>query len=63
MRVQIFKKRRLTMSNEKQEYQIDESMIDSYAQDDAADADAEKLREMNKKLPTWSLEPPKAFLK
>ena len=52
------------MSNEQnQEYQIDERMIDSFADGDAADVDAEKLREMNKKLPQWSLEPPKAFLK
>ena len=52
------------MSNEQnQEYQIDESMIDSFAEEEVAGADSEKLREMNKKLPTWSLEPPQAFLK
>ncbi len=28
-----------------------------------ASASNERLREMNKKLPTWSLEPPYSFLK
>lgn len=52
------------MSKEQnQEYQIDEQMIDNFAQDDVESADAEKLREMNKKLPQWSLEPPRTFLK
>lgn len=42
---------------------IDESMIDSFVQDETVDPNEEKLKEMNKKLPKWSLEPPKGFLK
>ena len=43
--------------------QIDETLIDSFVQDEDIDPNEEKLREMNKKLPKWSLEPPKGFLK
>lgn len=56
------------MSNEKNINQenmidIDQDMIDSFVQDEQLDANEEKLKEMNKKLPKWSLEPPKGFLK
>ena len=43
--------------------QIDEGMIDGFVQEEEIDPDAEKLKEMNKKLPKWSLEPPQSFLK
>lgn len=43
--------------------QIDESMIDSFVQEEELDVNEEKLKEMNKKLPKWSLEPPQSFLK
>lgn len=43
--------------------QIDESLIDSLAQPEDVDPEEEKLKEMNKKLPKWSLVPPQGFLK
>lgn len=43
--------------------QIDENMIDSFVQEEEVDPNEEKLKEMNKKLPKWSLEPPQGFLK
>ncbi len=43
--------------------QIDETMIDSLVQQEDIDSNEEKLKEMNKKLPKWSLEPPEGFLK
>lgn len=43
--------------------QIDENMIENFVQQEEIDPDEEKLKEMNKKLPKWSLEPPKGFLK
>lgn len=43
--------------------QIDETMIDSLVQQENIDSNEEKLKEMNKKLPKWSLEPPESFLK
>lgn len=42
---------------------IDESLIDSFVPEEEIDPNEEKLKEMNKKLPKWSLEPPQAFLK
>lgn len=42
---------------------IDQSLIDSYAENEQLDPNEEKLKEMNKKLPKWSLEPPQGFLK
>lgn len=43
--------------------QIDENLIDSFVQEEEVDPNEEKLKEMNKKLPQWSLEPPQGFLK
>ncbi len=43
--------------------QLDDSMIDSFVQQEEIDPNEEKLKEMNKKLPKWSLEPPQGFLK
>ncbi len=43
--------------------EIDETLIDSFVQEEEIDPNEEKLKEMNKKLPKWSLEPPKGFLK
>lgn len=54
------------MSNDTMNFdlpQIDESMIDSFVQEEELDVNAQRLAEMNKKLPTWSLEPPQGFLK
>ena len=42
---------------------IDESLIDSFVPEEEIDPNEEKLKEMNKKLPKWSLEPPQGFLK
>ena len=43
--------------------QIDENLINSFVQDEEVDPNEENLKEMNKKLPKWSLEPPQGFLK
>ncbi len=43
--------------------QIDENLIDSFVQEEELDSNEEKIKEMNKKLPKWSLEPPQGFLK
>jgi len=43
--------------------QIDDNLIDSFVQEEEIDPNEEKLKEMNKKLPKWSLEPPQGFLK
>ena len=43
--------------------QNNENLIDSMVKADDLDPDQEKLKEMNKKLPKWSLEPPQGFLK
>lgn len=45
------------------EVKVDENMIDSFVQQEEIDPNEEKLKEMNKKLPKWSLEPPQGFLK
>ncbi len=54
------------MENEKMENTeigVDESLLDSFVEEEQIDANEEKLKEMNKKLPKWSLEPPSGFLK
>lgn len=60
------------MSNETNRTQIDdfESMMQARIQENftrpaasGASASNERLREMSKKLPAWSLEPPYSFLK
>ena len=60
------------MSNEVKNSQIDEfeSMMEARIRENfntpvqsGASASNDRLREMNKKLPTWSLEPPYSFLK
>ena len=60
------------MSNETKNPQIDdfEAMMEERIRQNfntpaqsGASASNERLREMNKKLPTWSLEPPFSFLK
>lgn len=43
--------------------QLDENMIDNFVQQEEIDPNEEKLKEMNKKLPKWSIEPPQGFLK
>ena len=45
------------------ESQIDENMLDSFATEEEIDPNEEKIKEMNSRLPKWSLEPPKGFLK
>ena len=42
---------------------LDENFIDSFVAEEEIDPNEEKLKEINKKLPKWSLEPPKGFLK
>ena len=49
--------------NEMMEMAVDNEYVDSVSQDAEEDATAKKLDEMNKVLPSWSLEPPKGFLK
>lgn len=55
------------MSNEMNEMNVeaglDENFIDDLAQVDDVDVNEEKIKEMNKHLPKWSLEPPQGFLK
>ncbi len=51
------------MNEEMVNVQLNENMIDSFVQEEEIDPNAEKLKEMNKKLPKWSLEPPQGFLK
>ena len=60
------------MSNENKNPQMDdfESMMEARIRDNfsapaqsGASASNDRLREMNKKLPAWSLEPPYSFLK
>lgn len=60
------------MSNEVKDTQMDEfeSMMEAKIRENfnkpaqsGASASNERLREMNKKLPSWSLEPPYSFLK
>ena len=60
------------MSNEEKNPQIDEfeSMMEARIRENfntpaqsGATASNDRLREMNKKLPNWSLEPPYSFLK
>lgn len=60
------------MSNEVKNPQFDEfeSMMEARIRENfntpvqsGATASNERLREMNKKLPNWSLEPPYSFLK
>ena len=43
--------------------EVNVDMFDTVDQAEELDANEEKLKEMNKKLPKWSLEPPKGFLK
>ncbi len=43
--------------------EVNADMFDAVDQAEELDANEEKLKEMNKKLPKWSLEPPKGFLK
>ena len=45
---------------------IQDRMRDNYGtavEDNSAKATDERLKEMNKKLPSWNLEPPMKFLK
>ena len=60
------------MSNETKNPQMDdfEAMMEARIRENfntpaqsGASASNERLREMNKKLPSWSLEPPFSFLK
>lgn len=60
------------MSNENKKSQLDEfeSMMEERIRENfttpaqsGASASNDRLREMNKKLPNWSLEPPFSFLK
>ena len=53
------------MSNEMNEMNVglDESLIDTLAEADDVDVNEEKIKEMNKHLPQWNLEPPQGFLK
>lgn len=60
------------MSKEQKNPQMDEfeSMMEARIRDNfsapaqsGASASNDRLREMNKKLPAWSLEPPYSFLK
>lgn len=60
------------MTNEVQKPQMDdfEAMMEARMRENFntpvqsnASASNERLREMNKKLPSWSLEPPYSFLK
>lgn len=49
---------------EKENHSEDEDIIDSFKDDEEeiVDLSAEKLNEMNKLLPEWSIEPPHNFL-
>ena len=56
-----------TMKNQKDDF---DSMMEARIRENfktpvqsGASASNERLREMNKKLPSWSLEPPYSFLK
>ncbi len=60
------------MTNETKNSQMDEfeAMMEARMQENfktpaktEANASNDRLREMNKKLPSWSLEPPYSFLK
>lgn len=61
------------MSNEKKnnqndqdfEHMMEQRIRDNFTapQNEKADFSDERLNEMNKKLPSWSLEPPYSFLK
>ncbi|MBR1891043.1 MAG: hypothetical protein IJ811_00935 [Clostridia bacterium] len=42
---------------------LNEDYIDAFVDDEQLTEDEAKIKEMNKKLPKWSLEPPKGFLK
>lgn len=42
---------------------VNDDMLDSFVQDEVIDENEEKLKELNKNLPKWSLEPPTSFLK
>ena len=42
---------------------IDEGLMDSFVPTEELDVNEEKLKEINKTLPKWSLEPPEGFLK
>jgi hypothetical protein len=47
------------------EQMMEQRIRDNFAAPQKADSDFsdERLKEMNKKLPSWSLEPPYSFLK
>lgn len=47
------------------EQMMEQRIRDNFAasRNEAADFSDERLKEMNKKLPSWSLEPPYSFLK
>lgn len=44
---------------------IDENMLDSFGNEEQEEMDltTDKIKELNKKLPAWSLEPPHSFVK
>lgn len=44
---------------------LEQKILENFASNDTGNYDVsdERLKEMNKKLPSWSLEPPFSFLK
>ena len=38
-------------------------ILEGFSNNDTNNLTAEKLKEINKKLPTWSIEPPKSLIK
>lgn len=53
----------LIQINDKIEKNVMKNLVKADKEDVATDLSNEKLKEMNKKLPAWSLEPPFSFFK
>lgn len=53
----------LIQINDKLEKNVMKNLVKEDEEENKADLSNEKLKEMNKKLPAWSLEPPFSFFK
>ncbi|MBQ8142812.1 MAG: hypothetical protein IJ194_06630 [Bacilli bacterium] len=53
------------MENENKVNQNQENYLDNFTKDDEelVDLTTEKINDLNKKLPSWSIEPPEKFLR
>lgn len=52
------------MEDQKNIQELDDDLMDIFAEsEEVMEVSNEQLKEMNKKLPKWSLEPPSKYLK